>query len=117
MAKSRAWKRVIPLPGSELKPLPKKGTKKVPQDLRGKCLHDGRKQKQPMAYWAYLRTSHWSIVREKAVAILGTTCTNCGSTYRINVHHLTYDNLWHEYVNDLTVLCEPCHHLLHGRGL
>jgi hypothetical protein len=35
--------------------------------------------------------------------------------YRLEVHHLTYERLGWEQPDDLLVLCERCHAVLHGR--
>jgi 5-methylcytosine-specific restriction endonuclease McrA len=79
-----------------------------------KPLHDGRKDQRTLAYADYLRTQHWSIVRTKMVKRAGRKCQNCGTTGRLNVHHLTYAHLWFEYPADLQVLCETCHAITHG---
>jgi hypothetical protein len=77
-------------------------------------IHDGRADHRLLAYTDYLRTQHWSIVRAKAVKRAGHKCENCGSGFRLNVHHLTYEHLWYEYPDDLRVLCETCHAITHG---
>ena len=86
-----------------------------PPDLRGQLLHDGLREKQDMPYGGYLLSKHWRIARKKALELAGAKCSVCGSCYRLNVHHVTYDNLWHEYANDVVVLCEACHSMLHGQ--
>lgn len=86
-----------------------------PVDLRGTVLHDGANEKHDMPYADYLRTRHWQIVRKLAIRRAGGKCSNCESTKRIQVHHLTYANLWHEYTNDVVVLCDVCHNILHGQ--
>lgn len=86
-----------------------------PLDLRGPLLHDGTREKQDIPYRLYLLTRHWRIARAKAIALADGKCSTCGDKYRLNVHHLTYAHLWHEYANDVSVLCETCHNMLHGQ--
>ena len=85
-----------------------------PLDLRGVILHDGTSERSNIDYRAYLQTRHWRIVRKMALHLAHYHCGNCGGAQRLRVHHLTYENLWHEYSNDVTVLCDDCHNLLHG---
>lgn len=88
--------------------------KPKPLDLRGHALHDGTKEKKNLSYVDYLKSRHWSIVRKLALKATNSRCSNCDNNRDLNVHHLTYENLWHEYANDVTVLCNTCHNMLHG---
>ena len=60
-------------------------------------------------YIEYLQTAHWKSTRAIIIYARGNKCENCGSGRRLQVHHLNYDNLWHETDKDLKVLCEWCH--------
>ena len=41
-------------------------------------------------------------------------CEKCGSSNRLEVHHLNYDNLFNEDIhNDLETQCYPCHIATH----
>ena len=60
-------------------------------------------------YKGYLKTAHWQSVRAIKIYSVGTCCENCHSERRLQVHHLNYDNLYHEKNEDLKVLCEFCH--------
>ena len=93
---------------------PKKRSTNKDLDIRGPVLHDGTSQKQDLNYTEYLKTRHWSIVRRLAIQRANSCCSVCDSPYSLQVHHLTYENLWHEYANDITVLCDTCHAMLHG---
>jgi hypothetical protein len=92
-----------------------KRKKPRPLDLRGQSLHDGIKEKRDVPYHVYLISRHWRIARAKAIALAGSRCSVCGDKRHLNVHHITYDNLWHEYANDVAVLCNTCHNMLHGQ--
>lgn len=65
-----------------------------------------------LPYAKYLKTAHWRNFRAAALNHYGTQCQICSSTERINVHHKKY-NLWHEKIEDVTILCEKCHMALH----
>lgn len=65
-------------------------------------------------YKEYLKSEHWEEVRLKRIKIDNRRCYLCGGVKGLNVHHLRYDNLWHEDAKkDLVTLCYKCHHMLH----
>ncbi len=57
----------------------------------------------------YLKTAHWQETREKAIALAGGCCHECGNTRGLEVHHKTYAHLGDEQPQDLEVLCDCCH--------
>ena len=57
----------------------------------------------------YLKSDHWTNLRESAIQKHGSVCSSCGSTNNIQVHHLRYSNLYDVTVDDLQILCRPCH--------
>jgi hypothetical protein len=66
-------------------------------------------------YQEYLKTPEWRAKREWALERAGHRCQVCNCAGRLHVHHRTYENLGHELPTDLTVLCEACHGLYHGK--
>lgn len=65
-------------------------------------------------YEKYLQSEHWKETREKRLEIDGHRCYLCGHKKKLNVHHLRYNNLGHEDVeNDLITLCHRCHGMIH----
>ena len=61
----------------------------------------------------YLRSKHWRNFKQRAKKHYGDKCVRC---YRhsdngviIDVHHLTYERLWGERVEDVRLLCRACH--------
>lgn len=60
-------------------------------------------------YQEYLKTPHWWTVKEEKLKAIGRKCQVCRSEESLQVHHLNYDNLYHEKDSDLLVLCESCH--------
>ena len=61
-----------------------------------------------MRYEDYLRTDHWQSVRQAALR-RQKHCVLCRSVVNLQVHHNTYDRIWHEDQDDVVVLCETCH--------
>lgn len=82
----------------------------------------------------YLRSWHWRAFRLKALEAAEWECEypGCNTTdthhpaigkkirtstdkvfciESLDVHHLTYENLWHEKLKDVTVLCRR-HHIM-----
>jgi 5-methylcytosine-specific restriction endonuclease McrA len=73
----------------------------------------------PTDYAAYLQTEHWQGQREAALDRAHHACQVCNTASRVgrlHVHHRTYERLWHERPDDLTVLCDGCHTLFHDHG-
>lgn len=68
-------------------------------------------------YMDYLASHEWAKKRLERIGIDGFRCCVCisGETdYPLEVHHLTYDNIGDEDVeNDLITLCSACHAALH----
>jgi DNA-directed RNA polymerase subunit RPC12/RpoP len=71
------------------------------------------KKKANTQYQSYLNTDHWKEIRERILEQRGYECENCGSKDNLQVHHLTYANIWNEKDEDLMLLCKHCHHEIH----
>jgi 5-methylcytosine-specific restriction endonuclease McrA len=79
------------------------------------------KKKWDAARDRYYRSEDWEWVREQ-VNKRDKRCVKCKRPYRVgdvlwNVHHTCYGNfgsadLWE--VEDCELLCQPCHHRVHG---
>lgn len=67
-------------------------------------------------YQGYLSSPAWRVIRESALVNAGRRCQVCNSPKALHVHHRTYENIFHEDVSDLTVLCKECHALFHQGG-
>ena len=64
----------------------------------------------PGFYWSrYLCLAHWKLIRAKKLIAVGERCELCGSTKNLHVHHLSYENIFQEELEDLQVLCCACH--------
>jgi hypothetical protein len=66
-----------------------------------------------LAYENYLHSAEWITLRTRIVEKRGAWCEQCGSTGRIELHHLTYERLGHELESDVRLLCFDCHRAAH----
>lgn len=66
-------------------------------------------------YDAYIRSDDWlkSPVRVASLIDHEYKCGMCTSDYRVAVHHITYENLGSEKIEDLIPLCKRCHDYTH----
>lgn len=60
-------------------------------------------------YHAYLRSYEWRMKRVKIITRDNGRCRLCGSKTNLQIHHLTYKNIFKEKDKDLITLCVDCH--------
>lgn len=65
----------------------------------------------------YLNSDHWKTLRELAFKAHGRRCERCRKSFQIDVHHLTYRNIFDVTAADLQVLCRRCHGKTHKHNL
>lgn len=56
----------------------------------------------------YITTPKWQSFRKQALAHYGAICNRCKS-HGTDVHHKTYRNWGNEKLEDVEILCRPCH--------
>jgi hypothetical protein len=61
---------------------------------------------------AYLNSPQWQALR-KLVIERDIVCQLTGDTTDLEVHHITYDNLSNEYLEDLVLLSRRAHQFVH----
>ena len=61
---------------------------------------------------AYLLSPKWKALR-KLVIERDVVCQLTGDTINLEVHHVTYDNLGNEYLEDLVLLSRRAHQFVH----
>jgi hypothetical protein len=78
-------------------------------------------------YEKYLESPHWQELRKRKLEQqrkeLGyNSCEKCGERPQavtretaLHIHHLTYERLGEERLEDVTIICRPCHDREHGR--
>jgi hypothetical protein len=67
-----------------------------------------------LPYNEYVKTPEWEQVKSLALERARHRCQVCNATKGLDVHHRSYENKPVESLDDLTVLCRPCHRLFHG---
>ena len=65
-------------------------------------------------YRAYLDSPEWKAMRKAVKKRCNNVCERCHKFRVDEVHHLTYDRVFNERLEDLQGLCVPCHRFLHG---
>jgi len=60
-------------------------------------------------YSGYIKSSAWYAKRDLKMRKSGYKCWWCGTSYNLEVHHLTYERLGRERLSDLMVLCHKHH--------
>lgn len=64
-------------------------------------------------YLEYLASEKWKIKRQFIFERDNFKCQNCKEKNADEVHHLTYDRLFNEDLDDLISMCTDCHRQLH----
>lgn len=102
-----------------------KFTPKPPQEKH----HQGRKKQKRKSrkYWQekqltyrefynrYILSKEWRARKENFYKKFGRKCVACGTKKKLNVHHMSYENLTHEKDEELIVLCVFCHEEYHNQ--
>ncbi len=71
-------------------------------------------------YTGYLKSAAWRAKRAQAIFRDGGQCQafknnrRCGSRYKLEVHHKTYQRFGREWLSDLVCLCGDCHKAIHA---
>lgn len=65
-------------------------------------------------YSKYLESDNWKKIREQVLQRDNHKCTVCGTTDNLVIHHISYDNIGNEKIEDLITVCEKCHNEIHS---
>ena len=69
-------------------------------------------EKHKRKYYDYLQSNEWQVKRNQLFDLKGRVCERCNKDLKgkiADVHHKTYENIFNEKLDDLEVLCRPCH--------
>lgn len=64
----------------------------------------------------YLQSPEWYKIRNERMQLANFKCECCGSTESLQCHHITYERLTCEHIDDLVILCggsNGCHQRIH----
>ena len=64
-------------------------------------------------YEKYLMSSDWQEKRAERFEKDGNRCVCCGAEKALQAHHITYERVGHEDIDDLVTLCADCHKTVH----
>lgn len=67
-------------------------------------------------YQSYLASREWSLLREQVRERSRNECERCWVAPQQAVHHMTYENVGHETLDELLAVCNPCHEWLSGKS-
>lgn len=62
----------------------------------------------------YMQSEKWRTLKFSRLMIAQYKCESCGSFHNLNLHHITYERLTQEILEDVAILCEVCHTKLHN---
>ncbi|MBK7380736.1 MAG: hypothetical protein IPJ03_17400 [Ignavibacteriales bacterium] len=65
------------------------------------------------SYREYLESPEWQEKRKVKLKQANNKCQVCNSSKNLHIHHRTYERIFNEKPEDLTVLCSDCHQLFH----
>lgn len=68
-------------------------------------------------YKAYIQTGTWRKTARRRMEIDGFKCQMCGTGKNLVVHHITYDHLGCEDMDDLVTVCKSCHEKIHSEDI
>jgi len=68
----------------------------------------------PAEYNAYMNSNEWRKKRQERLTLDGYQCQMCGSKDHLEVHHVSYERLGKETMDDLITLCFTCHNKIHS---
>jgi hypothetical protein len=73
------------------------------------------KTNEDLRYQEYLKSEKWKIKRNLVLQRDNYLCKGCGIVKATQVHHLTYENKYDEFLFQLISLCKPCHEKYHNK--
>jgi hypothetical protein len=64
-------------------------------------------------YPKYMKSPEWQRKRKEKLKEANYQCEKCGTAKQLHVHHINYDHLGFESMDEIVVLCEKCHKNVH----
>lgn len=68
-------------------------------------------------YDEHMKSDYWRKIRFQVRERDKHKCRHCGSGMNLVCHHITYENLGNESLDDLLTLCKRCHYNVHQEDL
>lgn len=67
-------------------------------------------------YHRYLASREWAVLKRKVRERSGGVCERCRLAPHEETHHVTYERLGHEWLQDLQGVCHACHQFVSGKS-
>lgn len=80
--------------------------------VRGLYFFPTRKEK----YQHYLNSEKWRKFRLQVLKKDDFKCVRCGSEYNLQIHHIDYQRIGKEKIQDCVTLCRNCHEIIHKKN-
>jgi len=77
-------------------------------EIEARLICENSYPSQYRRYKSYARSMHWFLLSHNKKKSVGK-CERCGTTEKLQSHHLRYKNLYDVKMEDLMVLCQRCH--------
>jgi len=62
------------------------------------------------------RSPYWRTLKRQRLHAAGWCCESCfRRTWPLDLHHVSYDRVGHESLDDVVVMCRRCHQIEHGK--
>lgn len=68
-------------------------------------------------YEEYLHSDAWALKRAKVLKRANGQCEGCSDQKATQIHHLTYKNIFNEFLFQLVAVCPECHAGLHAEKI
>lgn len=68
-------------------------------------------------YQEYINSPEWKATSRRRMRMDGFQCAICGTAKNLAVHHITYERLGREEMDDLITLCKNCHSKVHENDI
>lgn len=89
-----------------------------PKKIKRVILTKEEKLSNRKIYNKYLKSSKWRSFRKKIIEDRNYQCQRCRNkfgTKSLQIHHITYQQIFNETPEDVLLLCKGCHKKEHGR--
>ena len=72
------------------------------------------RKKRVDSYGDYLSSDIWKKKRNKVMERANGICEGCGDSPAVEVHHISYEHVEHEFLFELVAVCSECHDRIHA---
>jgi hypothetical protein len=85
--------------------------------IEKRTFKNGQNKPRPYVdYHTYILSAEWKLKRQEIIRRAKNICERCHNARVGDIHHLTYEHLGNEPLEDLQGLCKPCHMFISGKG-